>query len=339
VLPRWPRNDEPVSPLNTYVFLAVTLQPEEKMNPKTVSSITNKRNFAGGALLAIIGGLGAAGPMQAGTFFGAFASGNATQFQITCGTCPNPITDLSSLNDGGFGNDSATVEFANGNLVSYDSTAVFTGPGSLPHLGALATGNIAVAAPDTFFYAASSAARATQEYTYTGSTPADYTVEYDINGDMAGGILTEISGGFTVFGSGFDPNQEVQPVLGFSFDHANGDGTVKPVHLTGDVTFSVNPGDVVFLQATLDVFADARSQQLFALADASHTLTMNFTQGDPSLLTPAITTPASGVPEPAGVLLMGTGLVALAIAGRRRTAKSPPRSALRLPPPSPTTKR
>ena len=63
---------------------------------------------------------------------------------------------------------------------------------------------------------------------------------------MAGGILTEIAGGFAVFGSGFNPNQEVQPVLGFSFDHANGDGTEKPVHLTGSVTFSVNPGDIFF---------------------------------------------------------------------------------------------
>jgi len=54
-------------------------------------------------------------------------------------------------------------------------------------------------------------ALATQEYQYTGSTPADYTIEYDIGGQMVGGILTEISGGFTVFGSGFDPIRRFSP--------------------------------------------------------------------------------------------------------------------------------
>jgi hypothetical protein len=209
------------------------------------------------------------------------------------------------------------VEFAEANLVSYFATAVFTGPNSLPHLGASATGDLAIVPPSTFFYAATAHARATQLYTYTGSAPEDYTIEYDIDGQISGGLLSQIAGGFSVFGSGFDPNREVQPVLGFSFDHANGDGAEKPVHLTGSVTFSVNPGDSVLVQATLDAIVDARSLSMFGSADASHTLAMSFTQGNTALLTPAGITPQASVPEPGTILLTGIGTAALAIAARR----------------------
>jgi hypothetical protein len=81
-------------------------------------------------------------------------------------------------------------------------------------LGVSASGNVAIVPPSTFFYAAGADARGTQLYTYTGSASTDYTIEYNIDGTV-GGILTEIAGGFAVFGSGFNPNQEVQPVWGF----------------------------------------------------------------------------------------------------------------------------
>jgi hypothetical protein len=87
------------------------------------------------------------------------------------------------------------------------------------------------------------------------------------------------------------------------------------------VTFSVNPGDIFFVRATLDAFADARSQSMFASADASHTLAMNFTRGDTSLLIPAATSQGSAVPEPAGMLLIGIGGTGLVMAGRRRRSK------------------
>ena len=276
------------------------------MNLITICAKTIRACLTGGVLVGFIGGP-VARPSHAATLWSTNANGTAKQFELTCGTCPNPGTVLSNLTDGGFANTSAAVEFSQADLVSYSANAVFTGPNSLPHLGASALGNIAVVAPSTFFYSASAEARATQMYTYMGGTPADYTIEYDIDGMMTGGILTELSGGFTVFGAGFNPGQEIQPVLGFSFDHVNGDGTEKPVHLTGNVTFPVNPGDIVFVQATLDAFVDSRSQQLFASADASHTLAMSFTQGDASLLIPAATTAASDVPEPASTFLAGIG--------------------------------
>jgi hypothetical protein len=220
---------------------------------------------------------------------------------------------VSALADGGFGIPSALAEFSDPGLVGYFASAVLGGPQSLPQLGVLATGDIGAGGLSTFFYAASPVARGTQLYTYTGITPTDYTIQYNIDGTMAGGILTQISGGFAVFGSGYNPFQEVQPTLGFSFDHANGDGTQKPVHLSGSVTFAINPGDSFYVQSTLDAYADSRSQSMFALADASHTLTMNFTQGDTSLLTPA-----AAVPEPRGTFLTGMGIAGLVIAVRRR---------------------
>lgn len=102
------------------------------------------------------------------------------------------------------------------------------------------------------------------------------------------------------------------------FDHVNGDGSEKQVHFTGDVRFTVNPGDDFFVQATLDTFVDSRSQQLAAFADASHTFDMSFTQGDTSLLIPAATTPGSSVPEPVTTTLFGIGLAAVGLTMRRR---------------------
>jgi hypothetical protein len=97
----------------------------------------------------------------------------------------------------------------------------------------------------------------------------------------------------------------------------NGDGGVRQVHFTGEVTFTVKPGDDFFVQATLDTFVDSRSQQLAADADASHTFDMSFTQGDASLLIPAA--PAtSDVPEPVTTTLFGIGLAGVGLAMRRR---------------------
>jgi hypothetical protein len=255
-----------------------------------------KRFLTGSVLFGSIANLGMVRPLRADVFFGATASGNAKQFEITCGTCPNPVTTFSNQSDGGFGNNLAAVEFSNGEFVSFDAISAFRGANSLPRLGVLVSADVNVVAPSTFFYAASSTARATQEYLYTGSSPMDYTLEYRVNGQIGGGILTELAGGFTVFGAGFNPNQEVNPVLGFSFDHVNGDGTQteRQVHYSGDVTFTANPGDIFFVQTTLDAFADSRSEQLEAFADAFHTLDMSFTQGDPSLLIPSVTTSVFG---------------------------------------------
>ncbi|HEY7302756.1 MAG TPA: PEP-CTERM sorting domain-containing protein [Bryobacteraceae bacterium] len=286
---------------------------------KRVSGIANGRWLYSGLLFGLLASMAGVTPLQASSvFWGAEASGNARQFEITCGTCPNPITDFGTQKDGGFGQPLGAVEFGTAD-VSYDAISIFNGPNALPHLRAQSSAGIKVepATPSTFFFAAGSTARSTQQFTYKGTKPSKYTLEYTVNGQVSGGILAEIAGGFTVFGHGFNPNQEVNPTLGFVFDHVNGDGSERQVHFTGEVTFTVNPGDDFFVQATLDTFVDSRSQQLAADADASHTFDMSFTQGDASLLIPAA--PAtSDVPEPVTTTLFGIGLAGVGLAMRRR---------------------
>jgi hypothetical protein len=173
-----------------------------------------KSHSRGIVLLGLVGAWRQPSLVQADTFWGAEASGTARQFEITCSTCPNPVTEFGTQSDGGFGARLAAVEFSAGSDVTYQAEAIFNGTEFLPHLSILASGDIKVIAPSTFFYSASSVARATQEYTYIGRTASNYTLEYNLNGQVSGGILTELAGGFTVFGSGFNPQQEVQPVLG-----------------------------------------------------------------------------------------------------------------------------
>ncbi len=257
-------------------------------------------------------------PLRGDPFWGATADGTARQFEITCGTCPNPITILSTQQDGGVGSSNAGVEFSHAGSASYFASAGLNGANALPTLHASAVSDVTIVTPSTFFFSASTDARGTQLYTYTGATPTVYAITYDVDGTIIGGPLTELSGGFTVFGSGFNPNAEVQPVLGFTFDHKNGIGaTLIPVDLSGTVTFTVNPGDSFYVQATLTAITDSRSADMFASADASNTLAMQFTQGDTSLLTPG-SAAASPVPEPAPIALLGIGLSSASVLGRRR---------------------
>ncbi len=124
------------------------------MNFTTVLKIINSY-FVQALLLVSIGGLLTPYLLQADTFWGAEASGSARQFEITCGTCPNPITNLGSQGDGGFGARLAAVEFSSGTDVTYHPEAIFRGTEFLPHLAILASGDIKVQAPSTFFYSAS----------------------------------------------------------------------------------------------------------------------------------------------------------------------------------------
>jgi hypothetical protein len=296
---------------------ATVLREFLKSNGKRFCAIGKSRWGYESLLFALIGSIAGVAPLRGDTFWGATADGNARQFEITCDTCPNPVTELSNLSNGGFGSVTAGVEFSQSTQASYSAVAALNGPNALPTLHALASGDVTVVAPSTFFFAATADARGTQLYTYSGTSPSEYTLEYNVDGAISGGLLSEIAGGFTVFGKDFDPGQEIQPVLGFTFDHANGNGTELPVHLTGDVTFIVNPGDQFFVQATLESIVDSRSGQLPAVADASHTLGMQFTEGDTSLLTPAAEAVADA-PESLTMSLLGIGLACVGLATRRR---------------------
>src|SRR5690348_15645111 len=106
------------------------------MNLKKIDRKSNKKILAGTVLVWLAGCVTAVTPAQATPFWGATASGSAKQFEITCGTCPNPVTTLSNQTDGGFGITDAQVDFSSPGLVSYSATAHLNGPNSLPNLGA-----------------------------------------------------------------------------------------------------------------------------------------------------------------------------------------------------------
>jgi hypothetical protein len=141
--------------VNPTTFSAKTTQSAKHvLDIATVLRESFKRCLTGGVLLGLFGSLWTAGPLRASTFWGANASGRAQQFEITCSTCPNPVTDFGSQTDGGFGQPLAAVEFSAGTDVDYDAIAIFNGPTSLPHLSARASAGIKVdpATPSTFFF-------------------------------------------------------------------------------------------------------------------------------------------------------------------------------------------
>src|SRR5689334_24872774 len=88
------------------------------------------------------------------------------RFSVTCSTCPNPVTTISSQHDGGDGSDTSAVSFNGGSDARYEATASISGPDSLPKLGTFAyadtivdTGNFT-----TNFHEATAFAKGTQQY-------------------------------------------------------------------------------------------------------------------------------------------------------------------------------
>ncbi len=123
----------------------------------------------------------------------------------------------------------------------------------------------------------------------------------------------EVYGGLTIFGSGYVPGHEVNPVLDFEYSRANASlPTSDPFHLTGSVSFTVDPGDSFYVWANLSAYANA-SHQVTGSVDALHTLSLSFTTGDTSLLSADV----AAVPEPSTLVLVAGGL-GLGAAARRR---------------------
>jgi hypothetical protein len=296
------------------------------MNVWSTSSFTSPTARTARAVV-LIGSLLAPAVAHADVILGAETSGTARRFAVTCSTCPNPVTTISSQHDGGDGSESSAVAFNGGSDARYEATASIGGPDSLPTLGTLAfadtivdTGNFT-----TNFHEATAFAKGTQQYFYTGTEVGTFTIDFFLEGSILGDPLDELFGGLTVFGSGFNPGQEIQPILGSVFESVHGPDSGVPfldVSKSGSVTFSIAPGDSFFVVSQMFATADSRDDIVgAAVVDALNTLALRFTAGDTSLLRAGLVSTGPGpapdpatVPEPATLVLLGTGL---AIASRR----------------------
>ena len=271
------------------------------------------------ALLLLLTFLALASPAAAYTSVTAYASAN--EYSLLCSTCSIDFEILGFVEDGGPGAPRADAELSGAGYAGI-AHAIFTGPDALPELSAYAFAEVIPpggADLRTYFYEALGSASALQQYTYGGAAPETYTITYTLDGEFTltaadAASLMSVYGGVTVYASPYDPYAEVHPTHGYDYsgDHARLIGT-HPFLLTGSVTFTVQPGDVFYVAANLYATADS-SHQVTGATDALHTLALEFTSGDASLLTAE----AVAVPEPGTLALVGLGVGLVGFVRRRR---------------------
>jgi hypothetical protein len=246
--------------------------------------------------------------LPAGALTSATAYAAANEYTLLCSTCSIDFFDLGSASDGGPGASSAAVNHS-GEGYSGIATSTFAGPEALPELGVYAFADEIYDGLRTHLYEAFASATGLQQYAYGGAAPETYTIAYTIDGEFFlthddAASLMSIYGGVTVYGSGYSPGQEVNPTLDYEYSGENAEliGT-HDFALAGSVTFTVQPGDVFFVSASLFAIADS-SHEVVGSVNALHTLELEFTGGDTSLLTPE----AAAVPEPSTAALVLAGL-------------------------------
>lgn len=277
------------------------------------------------ALAALWAALWAGMALAADPYSGAKVDANARYYALVCGTCSIDSASVYSGVDGGPG---ATLAALGAAGVGWDlsGSAALTGPNSLPQLGGFAFADIVLdpSIPKTYFYKAGLTAQGTQKYDFSGAAPQTYQIDYTLDGSFTLGSADAVSlmsvlGGLTVYGSNYNPFGEFRgTVLGsmFSNDHASLAGT-EPFALAGSVSFTVNPGDSFYVWSLLDVYADS-SHQVMGTVDAAHTLALQFSAGDTSLLSASV----SAVPESPTLALFAAGLGLIMFAARRLRSDS-----------------
>jgi opacity protein-like surface antigen len=269
----------------------------------------NKKILAGAALV-LMSTAAAADP-----YAGVEVSGGGNWYTIMCTSCPIVrFGELPEVHRGGVGYTNVSIDQGDDGW-SHQGRALVGADGLIQH-GAAAYAGITHEDPEHVLHESYAWSRGLQRYDYTGSAAQEYRIDYTLEGSFSLDVADPVSlmsayGGLTVYGSDYDPDDEGHgTVLDTSFQGvwAELEGT-HPFSVSGSVTFTLNPGDAIYVWSSLSVIADA-GHGYGGSVDAMDTLALSFGAGDTSLLVPSL------VPEPGAALLFGLGLLALGIRSR-----------------------
>lgn len=295
--------------------------------------------LASAAVCGLLAPGAAAAVLIPGDQAGAFADGSIISRFIICSTCDQPADVLSNQTAGGIGNNGPAIvgdtEARGTGTADYAARAIIFGPTFLPELRADARATPGIgphagfSGNGAYFFTATATAHADQYFTYIGLTPAKYTIHFSFTGDAEGAQSADdpfvtISGDIALFD---DRNRSGEFPKGHEvgeFQKTVNGAHIGPFDFDGDVSITVNRGDSFYLSTVLDATVTGDAE---GFADASHTFTTSFTEGDTSLLVAKLkdsVAPATPVPEPATWVSVIVGFCLVAGFAARRRASSPP---------------
>jgi len=269
---------------------------------------------------------GATAVVGVGELLGAETWGRAEARTLVCTTCPVEQVVLSQSVDGGVGSNSSSVSYGGNPDAGYVASARYVGSDALPELKAAATANVQVGDPLGVTYNdAVASASAVQAYAYSGSDSLEYQMAYSVDGVLLGGDRNYVSASISVYDVfGYNPCIEcggdgplASDYLYFDGETNNPPNPARPFVLDGILSFTLNPGDMFYVFA--DLFVSADSWTGSGYVDAANTMTVHFTAGDTSLLTPLLNaaSDSGAVPMPGGWLLLLSGALAWRVWSRR----------------------
>lgn len=281
------------------------------------------------ALTAAVVLLGTARLASAQALAGARAEGRSDYGYLPCATltCEGTSGVWSEALNIGSSSAQASGDGFFATRSAFFASADFSSEYSLPVLRALARGGVELGTHPgyssncCYITSSQATARGVQYYTYRGTTRAQYTLRFDVDGTISAGPEGGIAGALGIFdGSNIDPRElPYGRSLGFDNVTLTGvlRGTTEFFSGFGSVTFTLDPGmgfyAVSSLIAQVVPFGEGD-------ADGANTMRLRFTEGDASLLDATIVS-ATPVAEPSLMLLVLTGLALLVSAQRRRVTR------------------
>lgn len=299
------------------------------MQPTVALDTSRRTGFVFALCASMLAGGQVAQAATPGDQTGVFASGSVSYLFRICSTCPQPTGVLDADSDGAFGSLGPAIAEGLGargeGEASYAARARLLGPTGLPELRADARSTPGIGEHEGFsesgFYDfnAVATARATQYFTYTGTTTQTYTMTYTVSGfagstlpnaTPADEALISVNAVVALFDDGDKLGGELPMGHVVDIDRINLNGSAHDFRESGSVSITLAPGDSYYLASSLGAQVTIGGQ---GIADAGHTLTMEFTQGDTSQLDVLL-----AVPEPSTYAMLGAGLLVLGLASRRR---------------------